>query len=296
MSNNKLAVKKYLEGDVVQGRIRELLKDKASQFIISVTALTNDNPQLAECTPNSLVGACLTATAMDLPVNQNLGFVYIIPYKDKKTGVTSAQLQFGYRAFIQLAMRSGQFKTISATPIYEGQIESDNPLEGYQFDFKNKESDKIVGYASYFKLLNGFEKVLYMTKEELKDHGKKYSQTFKKGYGMWEDEFDSMARKTVLKLLLSKYAPLSIEMQQAVITDQATYDMDGNLIYPDNKIPSLEEVMQDKEASRLKGWIEGSETLEKLQEANDGVYESENQELIELYEERVKKLGGKVKK
>lgn len=294
---NTLAIKQYLEQNTVQQRIQELLKEKAQQFIITVTSLTNDNPELAKCDPVSLVGACLTATAMDLPVNQNLGFVYLIPYANKKTGIVSAQLQFGYKAFIQLAMRSGQFKTISSTPIYEGQIKSENPLEGYEFDFTVEKKGDPIGYAGYFKLINGFEKVIYMTKNELREHGKRYSQNFKKyGTGLWEDNFDAMAVKTVLKLLLSKYAPLSIDMQGAIIKDQATIDLDGNYGYPDNKIPTLEETAKGKEESRLKGWIEGSESLEKLQEANESVYASENQELIEMYESKVKELGGKVSK
>lgn len=294
--NTQLTIKQYLASDTVQERVQDLLKGKAQQFMVTLTALTTADEKLATCEPKSLVGACLTATAMDLPVNPNLGFVYIIPYTDRKTGITSAQLQFGYKAFIQLAMRSGQFKTISATPVYEGQIVSENPLTGYEFDFTVKESDKVVGYAGYFKLTNGFEKVMYMTMQELKAHGLKYSQSFKRGYGLWEDNFDAMATKTVLKLLLSKYAPMSIEMEKAVITDQSKInDLEGNdFEYIDNKTPNLEEVQAEKEAERISTWIDNAKDLKALQEANDSVYATDNQELIQKYETKAKDFSGEV--
>mgnify|MGYP001577656883 CR=1 FL=1 len=132
----------------------------------------------------------------------------------------------GYKGYIQLAQRSGQFKTLSATPIYEGQIKSSNPLTGYEFDFTKKKSDKIIGYAGYFKLLNGFEKFIYNTCEELKAHGLKYSQSYKIGKGLWKDDFDAMATKTIIKALLSKYAPLSIEIQKAIIEDMKEESID----------------------------------------------------------------------
>ena len=297
---NKLTIKQYLESDSMKTRINELLKDKANQFIVTITAMTAENTKLAECEPKSLVGACLTATAMDLPVNQNLGFVYIIPYKrDLKDAkgkvigsVNEAQLQFGYKAFIQLAMRSGQFKTISATPVCEGELVAENPLTGFEFDFTKRTSDKVIGYAGYFKLLNGFEKTSYMTVADLTKHGLKYSQTFKRGYGLWKDEFDSMATKTVLKLLLSKYAPMSIDMQQAILADQSVNENQ----YVDNTPPSLDEVQQEKELQRLSDWIKNANTLDKLKEANEAVYVAGDNELEQQYEEKLAELTAKTVK
>jgi len=155
----------------------------------------------------------MMAAALDLPINPNLGFAYIIPYGNQ------AQFQVSYRGLIQLCLRSGQFKTISVTPVYEGQLIENNPLTGYKFDFNVKISDKVIGYCSYFSLINGFEKSLYMTVDEITAHGKKYSKTF--GSGVWKTDYNAMAQKTCLKLLLSKYAPMSIEMQKAIIADQA---------------------------------------------------------------------------
>ena len=121
-------------------------------------------------------------------------------------------------------------------------------MTGIEFDFIQKKSDSIIGYAAYFKLLNGFEKTLYMTVEDLKKHGTKFSQTFKKGSGLWKDDFESMAIKTVIKLLLSKYAPLSIEMQKAVITDQGLINNeDGSDVeYIDHEVVDVDKVEERK--------------------------------------------------
>lgn len=209
-------VKSLLEREDVKAKFRELLGKKSTGFITSVMSVVMNNEYLKNADPNTIYMAAMMAASLDLPINQNLGFAYIVPYKNQ------AQFQMGYKGFIQLAQRSGLFKTISATPIYEGQLVAENPLTGFEFDFTKKASDKVVGYASYFSLLNGFEKTFYMTKEDCEKHGKKFSANFKKyGTGLWKDDFDGMAIKTVIKLLLSKYAPLSIEMQRAIITDQS---------------------------------------------------------------------------
>lgn len=219
-TQNQMAVKSLLEREDVKSKFKEILGKKSTAFITSVLQIVASNELLKNADPMSIYQAASVAATLDLPINQNLGFAYIIPYHNKDKGQV-AQFQMGYKGFIQLAQRTGLYKTISATPVYEGQIVSENPLTGFIFDFTKKKSDKIIGFASYFQLLNGFEKTLYMTVKQLEAHGVKYSQTARKGYGLWKDNFEAMALKTVLKLLLSKFAPLSVEMQQAVITDQA---------------------------------------------------------------------------
>jgi recombination protein RecT len=207
------------------------------------------------------------AATLDLPVNQNLGFAYFIPFNNRKTNKQECQFQIGYKGFIQLAMRSGQFKTISATPIYENQLVSENPLTGFVFDF-SKKGQNVIGYAAYFSLINGFEKTLYMSVEELKKHGVAYSQTFKKGFGLWNDNFDAMAQKTVIKLLLSKYAPLSIEMQKAHIADQAiirnadTLEVD----YIDNQPETPIMIDEAKEHDRIVDYINTAKTIKELED------------------------------
>lgn len=212
-TNNQLTIKGFFYRDDVKAKFNELMGQRSAQFITSVLSVVNNNSYLKNASPESVFSAALMAATLDLPVNPNLGFAYIIPYGQQ------AQFQVGYKGLIQLALRSGQFKTISVSPVYEGQIKQQNPLTGYEFDWSNKLSDKVVGYAAYFSLINGFEKTLYMTTDEISAHGKRFSKTF--GNGVWKTDYDAMAQKTCLKLLLSKYAPLSIEMQKAVIADQS---------------------------------------------------------------------------
>lgn len=206
-----------LQRDDVKKKFSEILGAKSAGFITSVLSTVNSSSMLKTATPESVYMAAMMAAALDLPVNPNLGFAYIIPYGDK------AQFQMGYRGFIQLAQRTGQYKTISAAPVYEGQLISEDPLKGFEFDWKAKTSDKVIGYAGYFSLVNGFEKTLYMTVAELEKHGGKYSKTYNQSSSKWKTDFDAMALKTVIKLLLSKFAPLSVDsqMQKAIIADQA---------------------------------------------------------------------------
>ena len=208
---------------------------------------------LVKADPYSVYYAAIVAAVLDLPVNRNLGFAYIIPYNDKKSGKCIAQFQIGYKGFIQLAQRSGLFKTISATPIYEGQIQECNPLTGYKFDFNKKHSDNIIGYAGYFKLLNGFEKMIYHSCKELKSHGLKYSQSYKKGYGLWVDDFEAMAMKTIIKSLLSKYAPLSVTMQKAEQLDASIINNEEgtDFIYVDNAEDEKKEFELQEEINKI---------------------------------------------
>ena len=207
----------------VKAKLEELLGKNAASFATSVLQIVNSNDMLKNAEPQSVFSAACMAATLNLPINNNLGFAYIVPFNNRKAGKVEAQFQLGYKGFIQLAQRSGQFKVISASPVYQGQLLSENPLLGYEFDWsiKPKQGDKPIGYVSYFRLLNGFEAYLYMTYDDMKSHANKYSQTAKKGFGVWNDNFDAMSLKTVLKLLLSKQAPLSIDMQKAVLADHA---------------------------------------------------------------------------
>ena len=220
-----------------QDYLMQLLGEKKSSFVNNLTALVSNNNQLQICDPLSVMYAGIRATTLDLPLDTNLGFAYVIPFKNTKENKYDAQFQIGYRGFIQLAMRSGQFKTINVRDVKEGEVVAEDFVSGeiqFQKLEKDREKAATIGYVAYFRLTNGFEKMSYMTKSELEAHGKRFSQTFKKGYGLWKDDFDSMASKTVLKLLLSKYAPLSIEMQNAIKSDQAIIT-DKEEVYIDNQ-------------------------------------------------------------
>lgn len=214
-------------------RFEDVLGSRAPAFISSVISAVNGNAQLKQCEPTSVIGAAATAAAMDLPISPGLGLAHIVPYKTK--GVSYGQFQIGWKGFVQLAMRSGQYKTINATPILEGQLVDHNPFTG-EMEFQQEAvSDKKIGYLLYFKLLNGYEKYYYMTKEQCEAHAKRYSKIFSMyGKGMWKDDFDSMALKTVVKMGLSKYGILSVDMQKAVELDQADVSDEENVQYPDS--------------------------------------------------------------
>lgn len=221
----------------VQKMITDRLGKRAGQFTTSLLSLVNANDNIAKCTPVTIVQAALTAASMDLPINQNLGFAYIVPYKNH--GVMEAQFQMGWKGFVQLAQRSGKFKTINTTDVREGEVKTRDRMTGeLEFtwieDDNERNSKAIVGYLAYFELLNGFKKSLFMTKAEIEHHAGRYSQSFKSGFNSpWKTDFDLMAQKTALKLLLGKFAPLSTEMQEAVAADQSVDDGTGRR-YIDN--------------------------------------------------------------
>lgn len=258
-TNKQYPIKQYFAAPAIRAKFEEMLGKRATQFITSVLQIANSNSLLKNADPESIYNAAATAATLDLPLNNNLGFAYIVPYGNKAT------FQMGYKGFIQLAQRSGKFKSIYATKVFEGQIVNEDPLHGFTFDWKAKKSDIIVGYAARFELLNGFESILYMTVDELKKHGKKFSQTFKNGGGLWATDFESMAIKTVLKQLLSKFAPLSIDMQTAVIADQAIVKTDPEtdettFEYIDNQEPEK----KDKVIERYQALIEDCKTAAEL--------------------------------
>lgn len=287
-------IKQYFSQEVAQKKLQELLGKKATSFATSVLQVVSNSKLLANAEPQSVFNAACMAAVLDMPINQNLGLAYILPYNDKDKGQV-AQFQIGYKGFIQLAQRSGQFKTISAAPIYEGQIISSNPLKGYEFDFNIQPKGEPVGYAAYFELINGFQKTIYMTVDELKAHGGKYSQTFKKGFGLWRDNFDAMAQKTVLKLLISKYAPLSIEMQKAVIADQSLINNVSNedtidVEYLDNQSESIEDINNSKEKERIKDFIQSCKTTKDLSTVRDAAIKHG---LKEEYSAKSTELNGK---
>jgi len=281
----QITLKQYIKNPKVNERIQELLKDRAQQFIVSLLSIVNSNDNLVKCEPKSLMNAAMVAASLDLPINQNLGFAYIIPYKDM------AQFQIGYKGFIQLAQRSGQFVTINVTDVRQGEIEGNDRLTGeitFNWIKENRETAPIVGYVAYMQLKNGFQKSLYMTKMELTAHGMKFSQSMKRGYGLWKDDFDSMAEKTVIKMLLSKYAPLTVDMQKAHLADQSVVVEEGNYQYVDNQPVIAEDVAKDKEMKRIQKHIEASKTITELELCRDHVID---QTTKALYDKKTKLLA-----
>lgn len=214
-----------MHSPAVVGKLNEVWSSPqmANSFMSSVISVANGNPQLRKAEPMSIIGAAMVAATMQLQVIPTLGQSYIIPYGSK------AQFQVGYLGLLQLCQRSGQFKKILAAPVHEGEyISGDEFDEDYVFDKKQRKSDKIVGYMAKFELLNGFTKVAYWDVDRVKAHATKFSQAYRSGYtSPWKSDFDAMAQKTVLKSIL-KYAPKSIEMQNAVTFDQAVVNVNSS--------------------------------------------------------------------
>lgn len=259
-------LKNMLNAPSVMEQFQNALAKSAPTFVASVIDLYNGDSNLQLCEPKEVVMEALKAAVLKLPINKALGYAYIIPFNnsikliDPKTGKVSVDpktgkelwtkkmvptFQMGYKGYIQLAMRTGQYRTINADAVYEGEIRKVNKLTGeIAFDGERK-SDKTVGYFCYFELLNGFSKTLYMTVEQMANHAKRYSKGLKKDTTVeglialadlpmavesktvgWLGNFHGMALKTVIRILLSKYGYLSIEMQQAIENDYADEERD----------------------------------------------------------------------
>lgn len=243
--------------------LKDILKERKGSFVNNVTALVANDVNLQDCVPATIVFAALKATALNLPLDKSLGMAFVIPYKNNKTGVSAAQFQLGYKGVKQLALRSGQFKIIpNATEIKEGELISRNRLSG-ECVFKFIEDDKVrakaktIGYASYFLLLNGAESTFYMSVEEMEQHALRYSQTYRsrdartKNASKWTTDFDDMAKKTVIKLNLSRNAPLSVEMQDAIKADQSIQFEEGKYEYLDNSEDIQKQMIDAQKAEEV---------------------------------------------
>lgn len=261
-------LKFMLSENTVKSRFEEVLGKRSAGFMSSILSLANSNKLLSEAEPMSVISAAMIAASMDLPINPGLGFAHIVPYRDNKAGLVIAQFQIGWKGIVQLAMRSGQYKTLNIVDIKEGQIKTWNRFTGEMEFQPEATSDKAIGYLLYFKLLNGFEKYFYMTREEVAAHAKEYSASFKKGYGMWVDDFEAMALKTVAKLGLGKYGILSVEMQKAATYDQAvvrTIEPDAEPFFVDHESVEGPEAASalPPGKSRLDKLIEGTEPAQE---------------------------------
>lgn len=211
----------------VMARIKDVLGNEkvAAGFISSVISIANGSKELRKADPITVVGAAMVAATLQLPVVPTIGLAYIVPYKG------AAQFQIGYKGLIELAERSGQFKNIIDEVVYEGQLVRKNRFTGeYVFDEDGRKSDKVIGYMARFDLINGFSKTIFWTIAEVQAHANKFSQAYRSGYNCpWKSDFDAMARKTVLKALFSKYAPKSIQMQNAITFDQAAVKVNKDI-------------------------------------------------------------------
>ena len=240
-NNKRLGIGAYLSQDAVKNRINEVVGGKDGQRLITaIVSATTANPQLQTCSNQSILSAALVGEGLKLSPSPQLGHYYMVPFNNRKQGTTEAQFQLGYKGYIQLALRSGQYKKLNVIAIKEGELVKFDPLnEDIEVniiqDEREREQAKTCGYYAMFEYLNGFRKAMYWSREKMEAHAEKYSMGYraKKGYTFWEKDFDGMAFKTMLRQLISKWGIMSIDMQTAMDSDMAVIKEDGTRDYVD---------------------------------------------------------------
>lgn len=239
--NGKTPFSVAIQTDTYKNLINNTLRDpkRAAGFVTAITSAVAVNPKLQECDPATILSAGLLGETLQLSPSPQLGQYYLVPFNDKTRGMV-AQFQLGYKGYIQLAIRSGQYKKLNAMAIKEGELINYDPLnEEIEVrlieDEIERESAPTIGYYAMFEYLNGFHKAIYWSKDKMMAHANKYSQGFRarKGYTFWEKDFDGMAIKTMLRQLISKWGVMSIEFQKAYEADMGVV-RDDAVEYVDN--------------------------------------------------------------
>jgi len=264
--NNKISFTNYMTSNLVKSKINEIVGDekKGALFVSNIITAVSSNPTLAECDNASILSGALLGQSLNLSPSPQLGNFYLVPFNDKERGKV-ATFQLGYKGYIQLAIRSGQYKKLNVLAIKEGELVKYDPLNeeievNLIEDEEQREKAKTIGYYAMFEYVNGFRKTLYWTKKKMEKHALQYSKGYAKktGYTFWEKDFDSMAYKTMLRQLISRWGIMSVEMQNAYEGDMAYIKEDGSKEYLDNedfeietvteeaKIHTLDEVEEDK--------------------------------------------------
>lgn len=245
--SNIVLVKKFkgvLDSKSVQERFADILGEGAKPYTNSIMVTVKNNPALLACTPASIIDGALISASMKLSIDPNLGQSALVPYGDK------AQFQLMTKGITQLCIRSGMYADMNSSEVYEDEIDSYNPITGKVVlkdvsEFKQRYSGegKVVGYYAFFELLTGFKKEIYMTKEEVENHGKQFSKSYNRKSSGWQKFFDAMGKKTVLKLLLGKFGIMSFEMQSAY-----SIDSQADIVPPDQ---NEDIIKKDKQGSTI---------------------------------------------
>lgn len=256
----ELTFSAFMTSNAITKRVNQIIGDekRGARFISSIVSAVSNNPQLQECDQQSILSAALLGESLNLSPSPQLGNFYMVPFNDKNKGKV-ATFQLGYKGYIQLAIRSGQYKKLNVLSIKEGELIKYDPLnEEIQVDLIDdelkRENAKTIGYYAMFEYNNGFKKTMYWSKEKMEKHALKYSQGYKakKGYTFWEKDFDGMAYKTMLRQLISKWGIMSIEMQNAYEGDMAYIKEDGSKEYLDNQ-PNGNTFEVDSTTGEVKG-------------------------------------------
>lgn len=277
-ANQKQTFSAFLAQDAMKKKINEMVGgEKGQQFVTSIISAVSTNPQLAECDNASIVSAALLGQALNLSPSPQLGQFYMVPFNKtiKNPDGTSyqikvAQFQIGYKGYIQLAIRSGQYKKLNVLAIKEGELIKYDPLDE-DIEVKlieneeEREKAETIGYYAMFEYLNGFRKTIYWSKQKMEAHALKYSMGYraKKGYTFWEKDFDGMAYKTMLRQLISKWGIMSIDltMQKALESDMAVINDNGTYDYVDNN-EMVNEVIETENQEEIKNSNDNNQTEE----------------------------------
>lgn len=256
---NKMPFSAYMTSTGVKNRINQIVGDEntGKRFISSIISAVSTNPQLAECDNASIVSGALLGEALKLSPSPQLGNYYLVPFNDKERGKV-ATFQLGYKGYIQLAIRSGQYKKLNVLAIKEGELVKYDPLNeeievNLIEDETKREKAKTIGYYAMFEYVNGFRKSIYWSKQKMEAHALQYSKGYKakSGYTFWEKDFDAMAFKTMLRQLISKWGIMSIDMQNAYESDMAVINEDGTKDYVDNKDDEQNVIFEQPEVKNL---------------------------------------------
>lgn len=270
----------YLKNDAVKNQINGVIGGKNGQrFISSIVSAVGNNPTLQECENSSIVSAALLGESLNLSPSPQLGQYYMVPFKDNKAGIKVAQFQLGYKGYIQLAIRSGQYKKLNVLAIKKGELIRFDPLNedievNLIADENEREKAETIGYYAMFEYTNGFKKAMYWSKEKMKAHAIKYSQGYaadiKKGtkWTFWSKDFDGMAYKTMLRQIISKWGIMSIDMQRAIDSDMAVINEDGTRTYVDN------EPVEQQEYEEVSVSVENQEIVQEQTQSSNVTVET----------------------
>lgn len=267
--SNKTSFSVYMTNDAVKQQISNVVGKNADKFITAITSAVNANPALSECTNSSIVSAALLGTSLNLSPSPQLGQFYLVPFNDNVNHRKAAQFILGYKGYIQLALRSGQYKKLNVLSIKEGELVKYDPLnEDIDVhlieDEEEREKAPTIGYFAMFEYLNGFRKTMYWSRTKMEAHARKYSKGYAahKGYTFWEKDFDGMAYKTMLRQLISKWGIMSIEMASAIDADMSVVNSDGTKDYVE-----MEEVPEGVVEAPAQEVKDSQDTKEEKEEA-----------------------------
>lgn len=281
--SNSLVAKKttfstFITSDAIKTKVNQMVAGRdGAKFITSLISLVSNNPMLAECEHSTILSSALLGESLKLSPSPQLGQYYMVPFNDNKNGRKVAQFQIGYKGYIQLAMRSGQYRDLDVIEVREGEYKGKDAFTGKaRVEFIEDDNERlklpIIGYFAYFELLNGFRKSLYWTKEKMEQHALTYSQAYKtdvkKGWNIsfWSKDFDAMAFKTMLRQLISKWGIMSVEFQTAYTNDMGIIENDGNANFVDSVDEPAQEIKTLPKVENTESIIENNDPLNNFEE------------------------------